>query len=61
MNVNDVSHKLQILMGYLIYVTHMTPKEAAILFKWLSYVVKISSMQTTLLIFKNKYFNVFNL
>ena len=37
---------LQILIGYLIYVTHMTPEEVAILFKWLSYVVKISSIQT---------------
>ena len=46
MNVNDVSHTLKILMGYLIYEMHMTPYEAAILFKWLSYVVKISSMQT---------------
>ena len=29
-------------------------------FQWLSYVVKISSMQTMRMIFKNKYFNVFN-
>ena len=34
------------LIGYLIYVTHMTPLEAAISFKWLPLVVKISSMQT---------------
>ena len=27
--------------------------------KWLSYVIKINSMQTIWMIFKNKYFNVF--
>ena len=33
-------------MGNLIYATHMTHKDVSILFKRLSYVVKISSMQT---------------